>query len=149
MEALVRDPDGRIVSLQASLPSDVTEPDHHDWYWLGARATLQVTDVTAVLEVLVGTLGWTLYTSMGDPATFAILGAGGATLGLTQSSAPAVPHDIASVYVDVQGVDALHARCAAAAIPVTNALTTHPYGQRDFVVRLPSGHQIAFGERVG
>lgn len=39
MEAIVRDPDGRSVSLQAPLPTGVTV-DHHDYYWLGARPTL-------------------------------------------------------------------------------------------------------------
>jgi uncharacterized glyoxalase superfamily protein PhnB len=46
-------------------------------------------------------------------------------------------------------VDGFHDRAVAAGLEVTNELTTHPYGQRDFVVRGPDGHLIAVGERVG
>jgi uncharacterized glyoxalase superfamily protein PhnB len=56
---------------------------------------------------------------------------------------------VTSCYVDVVDVDQYHDRAVAAGIEVTNPLTTHPYGQRDFVVRGPSGHAIAVGERVG
>ena len=35
------------------------------------------------------------------------------------------------------------------AISITAELTDRPWGLRDFVVQLPSGHQIAFGERIG
>ncbi len=148
MEAIIRDPDGRRVSLQAPLPDDV-EVDHHDWYWLGARPTLEVADVASVLTTLVDRLGWSIYTSMGDPPTFALVGIGRATLALAHVETPAVPADTACCYVDVQGVDALHDHCVAQDLTITHPLTTHPYGQRDFVVRLPSGHLVALGERVG
>jgi uncharacterized glyoxalase superfamily protein PhnB len=145
MEAIVRDPDGRAVSLQAPLPENVTV-DHHDYYWLGARPTLQVPDVGAVLDVLVGRLGWNVYTTMGEPTTFALIGAASASLGLAQSDDAAVATDIASVYVDVMGVDGLHDHCAASGVEIAQPLTTHPWGQRDFVIRLPSAYLIAFGE---
>ncbi len=116
--------------------------------WLGARPTLQVDDVDANLAVFVETLGWNIYASMGDPVTFALVGAGGATIAFSHSDSSSVARDIASVYVDVEGIDALYRRCEAK-LSITQPPTTHPYGQRDFVVRLPSGHHIAFGERVG
>lgn len=83
---------------------------------------------------------------MGEPPTFAIVGVARASLGLAQSDLPAVATDIASVYVDVSGVDGLHAHCVASDIEISVGLTTHQWGQRDFCIRLPSGHQIAFGQ---
>ena len=148
MEALVRDPDGRLVSLQAPLPENV-KVEHHDYYWLGARPTLQVDDVAANLAVFTDGLGWNVYASMGDPIDFAIVGAGSASIGLTHSANPAIATDIASVYVDVKGTEGLYAHCTTTGLEISQPLTTHPWGQRDFVVRLPSGHQIAFGERAG
>jgi uncharacterized glyoxalase superfamily protein PhnB len=147
MEAIVRDPDGRSVSLQAPLPEHVVV-DHHDHYWLGARPTLAVDDVGATLAVFVDTLGWNVFTTMGDPVDFAMIGAARATLALARSDAPPVT-DIASVYVDVLGVAGVHAKCVEHGLEISHPLTDHPWGQRDFCVRLPSGHQIAFGERTG
>ncbi len=147
MEALVRDPDGRAVSLQAPLPTDVTV-EHHEYYWLGARPTLQMTNVPATLSVFTHVLGWNVHATMGDPVNFAIVGVASATIGLTESATPAVATDIASVYIDVLGADELHAKCVLANLEITQPPTTHPWGQRDFVARLPSGHLIAFGERV-
>ena len=146
MEALVRDPDGRTVSLQAPLSGNI-EVDHHDYYWLGARPTLQVSDVAANLAVLSDDLGWNVFVTMGDPPEFAMVGVGNASLALTYSPAPAIATDIASVYIDVDRVDGLHRHCVDRSLDVTEP-TTHPWGQRDFVLRLPSGHLLAFGEHV-
>ena len=85
---------------------------------------------------------------MGDPINFAIVGAGPASIGLTQSTTPAIATDIASVYIDVMGTQGLYAHCTTKGLEIAQPLTTHPWGQRDFVVRLPSGHRIAFGERA-
>lgn len=33
-------------------------------------------------------------------------------------------------------------------LEVVNPLTDHPWGLRDFVVEIPGGHRLAFGERT-
>ena len=146
MEALVRDPDGRIVSLQAPLPCDVTV-EHHEYLWIGARPTLQVADVENNLRVFTDGLGWNELARMGEPLEFAMVGAGSASLAFARSDTPSVATDIASVYVDVDGVDGLHYRCRAANLDVSDP-ESHPWGQRDFLLQLPSGHRVAFGERI-
>jgi catechol 2,3-dioxygenase-like lactoylglutathione lyase family enzyme len=43
-------------------------------------------------------------------------------------------------------VEALHGACERDNVTIASALTTHPWGNRDFVIRDPDGHLIAIGE---
>jgi len=52
-------------------------------------------------------------------------------------------------YIGVIGVDALHAEVKARGATIVMGLTDHPWGLRDFVVEIPGGHRLAFGERIG
>lgn len=54
----------------------------------------------------------------------------------------------ATLFVTVEGVDALHAQVAPHA-PVAMSLRTQFYGMREFAVHDPDGHLITFAERVG
>jgi predicted enzyme related to lactoylglutathione lyase len=51
-------------------------------------------------------------------------------------------------YIGVTGVEALHAEVQARGAKIVAALTDHPWGLRDFVVEIPGGHRLAFGERI-
>ncbi len=42
----------------------------------------------------------------------------------------------------------LHARFRDLGVPVTTPLTDRPWGMRDFVIEIPGGHRLAFGERM-
>jgi catechol 2,3-dioxygenase-like lactoylglutathione lyase family enzyme len=53
----------------------------------------------------------------------------------------------ATLFVVVEGVDALHAKVAPLA-PVVMPLHTQPYGMREFAVHDPDGHLVTFAERV-
>jgi catechol 2,3-dioxygenase-like lactoylglutathione lyase family enzyme len=88
-------------------------------------------------------LGLEVLSKMGDD--FALLGRDGVTLALVLASTPAVA-SFAGCYLYVSDVDALHSECERANVTMTSALTTHPWGTRDFVIRDPDGHQIAIGE---
>ena len=46
------------------------------------------------------------------------------------------------------GVDELHDDLVSDGADITNPLTTQPWGNRDFVIADPNGHQIAIGERM-
>jgi uncharacterized glyoxalase superfamily protein PhnB len=46
----------------------------------------------------------------------------------------------------VSDVEAIHSACIRDNVAITSALTTHPWGTRDFVISDPDGHQIAVGE---
>jgi len=82
---------------------------------------------------------------MGSPPEFALIGSGEAGLGLSQTEQPAVPA-FAGCYFDVADVAGLHARCVEAGATITQPLTHQPWGNRDFVLADPDGHQLAFGE---
>ena len=45
-------------------------------------------------------------------------------------------------------VDELHARCRDRGVPVSMPLTDQPWGLRDFVIEIPGGHRLAFGQRM-
>ncbi len=113
--------------------------------FLRSRTTLGVKSVLASLEFYERAVGFTALTTMGEPPTFAIVGPGEAGLGLAQVDTPAVA-DLACCYFNVDGVEELHQRCVDAGARVTFPLTRHPWGNYDFVVADPDGHQLAFGE---
>lgn len=109
------------------------------------RTTLGVRDVPTSIDFYEKALGFAVLVSMGEPPNFALVGADDADLGLTEVETPAVA-DFACCYIDIEGVEELHQRCVEAGAPITNPLTRHPWGNYDFVVADPDGHQIAFGE---
>lgn len=114
---------------------------------LRVRANLEVRDVPRSIAFYGRALGLDPVVTMGEPATFAILGADDASLAIAQTDDPAVAA-IAACYVDVADVEAAHDRCRDAQVEVTAPMTTHPWGMRDFVFRDPDGHQIAVGQRI-
>ena len=114
---------------------------------VGIRANLEVRDVVRSIAFYEQTLGLQPVVTMGEPATFAILAADDASVAIAAATEPAVA-GIAACYVDVTDVEAAHDRCRDAGAEITVAVTTHPWGMRDFVFRDPDGHQVAVGERV-
>jgi catechol 2,3-dioxygenase-like lactoylglutathione lyase family enzyme len=112
---------------------------------LKSRTTLGVRDVAASIDFYARALGFEVVVTMGEPANFALLANDDIGLGFTEAAEPAVA-DHACCYVDVEGVEALHQRCVDAGARITNPLTRWPWGNYDFVVADPDGHQLAFGE---
>lgn len=113
--------------------------------FLKSRCTLGVRDVSRSMAFYRDALGFEARTTMGDPPTFALLARDDVGLGLFHVDAPA-PVDFACCYIDVEGVEAAHARCVDAGAAVVNPLTRHPWGNYDFVVQDPDGHRITIGE---
>jgi predicted enzyme related to lactoylglutathione lyase len=114
---------------------------------VGIRANLEVRNVPESITFYRQVLGLEPLTTMGEPPSFAILTGGGASLGIAETSAPAVAA-IVACYVDVTDVTAAFVRCTDAGAEITMGLTTHPWRMRDFVVRDPDGHQVAIGQRL-
>jgi uncharacterized glyoxalase superfamily protein PhnB len=112
---------------------------------LRSRTTLGVRNVLVAIEFYERALGFETVVTMGEPPNFALLVNGAVGLGLAEVGAPAVA-DIACCYIDVDGVEALHDRCVEGGARIANPLTRHPWGNYDFVVADPDGHQLAFGE---
>jgi len=88
-------------------------------------------------------LAFEVLSTMGDD--FALLGRDNVTVALVLASTPAVA-SFAGCYLYVSDVEAVHSACERDNVTMTSALTTHPWGTRDFVIRDPDGHQIAIGE---
>jgi len=113
--------------------------------YLRSRTTIGVRDVVASIAFYERAVGFEVVVTMGERPTFALIGTGGVGLGLVESDpAPVAP--FACCYIDVEGVEDLHRRCVEAGVTITSPLTTQPWGNRDFVIADPDGHQIAFGE---
>lgn len=109
------------------------------------QAALGVRDVSASIAFYAGTLGFSVRAEMGDPVDFALLARDAVTLALVKASAPAVA-EFACCYVYVNDVEAVHEECERAGAPISQGLTRHPWGNRDFVIRDPDGHRIAIGQ---
>jgi len=113
--------------------------------FLKSRTNIGVRDVPASIEFYRRALGFEVAVTMGEPPTFAMIGADGVGLGLGQSDHPAVTDFVCS-YFNVDEVEALHQRCVAAGATIIAPLTRQPWGNYDFVIADPDGHQLAFGE---
>jgi predicted enzyme related to lactoylglutathione lyase len=113
--------------------------------FVSSRTTLGVRDVPASIDFYARALGFEVGVTMGEPPTFALLAHGDVGLGLVQVEDPAVA-GFACCYVNVEGVEELHDRCVSAGATVTGPLTRQPWGNYDFVIADPDGHQLAFGE---
>ena len=113
--------------------------------FLKSRTTLGVHDVPASVAFYEQALGFEVAVTMGEPPTFALIGRDGTGLGLVQSEQPTVA-GFACCYFDVDGVEELHQRCVDSGVTMRGPLTRQPWGNHDFVIADPDGHQIALGE---
>ena len=107
------------------------------------QVALGVRDVGRSMAFYRRHLGFEALSTIGDD--FALLGRDNVTVALVLASTPAVAA-FAGCYLYVSDVEALHSACVRDGVTITNPLTTHPWGTRDFVIRDPDGHQIALGE---
>ncbi|MEP7116882.1 MAG: VOC family protein [Acidobacteriota bacterium] len=127
--------------------------------FLTVTPNLIVADVARSTAFYCDVLGFTVKQTVPDvaPFVFVWLERGGVTVFLNDPGpvGEAVPSFAApafggtgTLFVTVEGVDALHAAVAPHA-PVVMALRTQFYGLREFAVTDPDGHLITFAERVG
>ncbi|HJT90497.1 MAG TPA: GNAT family N-acetyltransferase [Mycobacterium sp.] len=117
------------------------EPEHTAA--LDVEVTLAVPDLAAVLELLRSVLGARTGYLVDDPPTVAGVVLGPWSVGprlrlvVTPAMAPA------TVTVDVgTEFDASYARAVAASADIAAPPVEQPWGMREFVIRLPGGHQM-------
>jgi uncharacterized glyoxalase superfamily protein PhnB len=92
-------------------------------------------------------LGFALYYRDAEPAQFAIVGGDGARLHLFASQDKHLA-DWTSLRIEIDGIDALYARCLEAGCAHPNGpLGARPWGTREFSIIDPSGVCIAFVEQ--
>lgn len=110
------------------------------------RANLEVAELTPTVEFLRDVLGFVV--EVDEPEMgLALVRRNGVGLGIVRTPNPAVNETTAG-YVGVTDVNALHAYCVLHNADIVTPLTEHPWGLRDFVLRIPGGHRLAFGQRI-
>ena len=109
----------------------------------GLAPVLHVRDMPAALAYYRDKLGFAVTFSWEDPPCYVCLCLGDASLHLNSYQPPAA---VSVICIFCKGVEALHDDLAGRGVAITRALTTHPYGMRDFIVTDPDGHQLIFGQ---
>lgn len=108
---------------------------------------LQVADVGRSEAFYTQKLGFRSHGTWGDPPAFCIVQRGAVTIMLDRSRAggPLPLNQYWAAYVYVDDADALQRELATAGVEIVRGPEDMPYGCRDFDIRDPDGHLIAFG----
>ncbi len=108
---------------------------------------LQVSDVAKSEAFYCEKLGFTSHGTWGQGPDFAIVQLGTETIALDRSrdGGPVPLNQYWAAYVYVEDANALHDEFAGQGVDIARELENMPYGLRDFDVRDPDGHLIAFG----
>jgi uncharacterized glyoxalase superfamily protein PhnB len=109
----------------------------------GHATVLHVKDMKAALACYRDKLGFSVQFTWEDPPKYVCLRLGDAAIHLNAYQPPAAT---SAVCIFCSGVDALHDELAGRGANITRAMTTHPYGMRDFIVTDPDGHQLIVGQ---
>lgn len=112
-----------------------------------AMPVLQVADVTRSQRFYCGKLGFFSHGTWGEGPDFCIVQRGKVSLALdrSQSDGPIPKNQYWAAYVYVEDADALCAEYREKGVEIVRELEDAPYGLRDFDIRDPDGHIIAFG----
>jgi uncharacterized glyoxalase superfamily protein PhnB len=110
------------------------------------RPNLEVADLAPAVEHLVDVFGFEVEV-LEEEMGLALLRRGAVALAIVRTANPAVNETTAG-YITVTEVESLHGTSVEKGANVVHPLTDHPWGLRDFVVEIPGGHRLAFGERI-
>ena len=112
-----------------------------------SMTVLQVSDVNASIAFYRDKLGFTAHGTWGDGPDFAIIQRGDVTFALdrTRDGGPVPTNQYWAAYVYVDDADALHQAFRDAGAEIARDPEDTFYGLRDFDIRDPDGHLIAFG----
>jgi uncharacterized glyoxalase superfamily protein PhnB len=115
--------------------------------FLSVSPLVPARDVEDAIRFYQASLGFELDYRDADPAHFAIVGRDGARLHLFASADQHLA-DWTSLRIEVDGIDALYARCqAAGCVHPNGTLGSKPWGTREFSIVDPSGVCIALVQR--
>jgi predicted enzyme related to lactoylglutathione lyase len=107
-------------------------------------AVLGADDIGAAVAFYKNVLGFAEGWKRGTPTVIAQVARDEVEVHLTRRVGSAT----ASLYVYVAGVDAYHAEIRARGGTIVDPIGDRPSGMREFVVRDPSGNNLAFGEAL-
>lgn len=108
---------------------------------------LQVSDVKRSEAFYCDKLGFRSHGTWGEGPDFAIVQHGRVTIALdrTRDGGPVPTNQYWAAYVYVEDADALCEQVSHAGIEIVRGPEDMPYGLRDFDIRDPDGHILAFG----
>jgi catechol 2,3-dioxygenase-like lactoylglutathione lyase family enzyme len=108
---------------------------------------LQVADVTRSAAFYCDKLGFRMHGTWGDGPDFAIVQRGSVTIALDKSEGdgPIPTNQYWAAYIYVEDADALCAEVRGNGVDIVRDPEDAPYGCRDFDIRDPDGHLLAFG----
>jgi len=112
-----------------------------------------VADVPASAEYFRDTLGFSIDFLHGNPPFYGAVSRDGACLHIKFVHRPVLAvgaeddADFINAFVEVDNLDALYAEYVEAGVTFHQALTTEPWGGRDFVVRDRDGNAVCFASR--
>lgn len=114
---------------------------------LRSMPVLQVRDVSRSEQFYCEKLGFTAHGAWGSPPDFAIVQRGDVTIALDRSrSGGAIPvNQYWAAYIYVENADILCEQFRKAGVEIAREPDNMPYGLRDFDIRDPDGHLLAFG----
>ena len=111
--------------------------------YLNIRPNLNVKDLTASVDFYNKIIGLNIL-HFDEQMGFALLAKQGAEVALLEQKMVSPT----GAYLYVNDVDRFYVHCKNSDVEITNELTEHPHGTKDFVVCDPDGNQIAIGERI-
>jgi hypothetical protein len=114
--------------------------------WLSCRPNLEVAELGPATSFLRDVLGFTVEL-LDEAMGLVLLGRDAVSVALVRAANPGV-NETTAAYIGVTRVEDLYAHCQRHGAAVATPLTDHPWGLRDFVVEIPGGHRLAFGERI-
>ncbi|MBR0666133.1 VOC family protein [Roseomonas hellenica] len=137
-----------------TMPSTTTAADPRP-VLLQAEPQLFVRDIAASCAFYIGTLGFSLVFTYGEPPFYAQVARDGARLNLRCVDAPVIDpalrerETLLSAAITLEDAKPLFLEYQAAGAPMHQTLRTEPWGARTFIVADPDGNLILFAGKGG
>ena len=109
---------------------------------------LPLTNITSTLNFFVDKLGFRIHFQTEDPLDYAVLKRDSITFSLSVVDNPPALLPNNSAYIFCEDIDSLFKEYQAKGVSFREPLGTTNYGMREFVLELPSGHRLAFGQGI-
>ncbi len=109
---------------------------------------LPLQKMAPTLSFFVEKLGFSIYFQTTDPADYAVIKRDGITINLSLLDNPPEASSNNSAYVFCEDISDLYEEYQDKGVSFREPLSITDYGMKEFVLETPSGHRLAFGERV-
>ena len=107
---------------------------------------LPLTDISTTLNFFVDKLGFSKHFQPEAPLDYAVVKRDGITINLSLVDNPPQLLPNNSAYIFCEDITGLFKEYQDKGVPFREPLSSTDYGMREFVLELPSGHRLAFGQ---